>query len=60
MLEMLRDSFDPKSWRMFWESAVEGREPADVAEEMGVSRWAVYKARSRVLQRLKREVEGLE
>ena len=59
-LQMLRESFDPRSWRMFWETAIVGRDPSDVAEEMSVSRWAVYKARSRVLQRLQRELSGLE
>ncbi len=59
-IELLRENFDPRSWRMFWETAVEGREPAAVADEMGVSRWAVYKARARVLQRLQQEMQGLE
>lgn len=58
-LELLREGFDPRTWRMFWETSVEGREPSDVAEEMAVSRWAVYKARARVLQRLKQELAGL-
>lgn len=59
-LEMLRDGFDPRTWRMFWETAIGERDPADVAEEMGVSRWAVYKARARVLHRLRQEMSGLE
>ena len=59
-LQCLRQSFDPRSWQMFWQSAIEEREPADVAAEMDVSRWAVYKARARVLQRLRQEMEGLE
>ncbi|TWU42130.1 RNA polymerase sigma factor CnrH [Novipirellula artificiosorum] len=58
-LELLRDGFEPRSWKMFWETTIEGREPIDVAEEMGVSKWAVYKARARVLQRLQEEMEGL-
>jgi RNA polymerase sigma-70 factor (ECF subfamily) len=45
---------------MFWETTIETRDPADVAEEMGVSRWAVYKARARVLHRLQLEMKGLE
>jgi RNA polymerase sigma-70 factor (ECF subfamily) len=45
---------------MFWETTVEGRDPAHVAEEMGVSRWAVYKARARVLQRLQTQMSGME
>lgn len=59
-LALLRDRFDPRSWKMFWETAIEGRDPAHVAEEMGVSRWAVYKARARVLQRLQAEMKGME
>ena len=58
-LELLRESFDPRSWRMFWETTIEGRQVSDVAEEMAVSRWAVYKARARVLNRLKQEMAGL-
>jgi RNA polymerase sigma-70 factor (ECF subfamily) len=60
MLEILRHSYDPRSWRMFWETTAGGREPADVAEEMDVSRWAVYKARGRILQRLRDELDGLD
>jgi RNA polymerase sigma-70 factor (ECF subfamily) len=59
-LALLRDHFDPRSWKMFWETAVQGRQPADVADEMGVSRWAVYKARARVLQRLQQQMTGIE
>ncbi|KAA5542305.1 sigma-70 family RNA polymerase sigma factor [Roseiconus nitratireducens] len=60
MLELLRHEFDPRSWRMFWETTAVEREVADVAAEMGVSKWAVYKARARVLQRLQQEMNGLE
>ncbi len=57
-LELLRTSFDARSWRMFWDTAIVGRAASDVAEEMGVSPWAVYKAKSRVLQRLRCELDG--
>lgn len=60
MTELLRQDFDQRTWRMFWETAVIGRDPAGVAEEMGVSKWAVYKARARVLQRLQHEMKGLD
>ena len=60
MLEVLRASFDSRSWQMFWQTAVNGRTAADVAEEMGVTHWAVYKAKSRILHRLRHELEGLE
>lgn len=59
-LETLRPQFDVRSWQMFWETAVIGRSPADVAADLQVSRWAVYKAKARVLKRLREELEGLE
>jgi len=60
MVDLLRPDFDPRSWRMFWETTVAGRQVAEVAAEMSVSKWAVYKARARVLQRLQQEFRGLE
>ena len=60
MIELLRQCFDQRTWQMFWETTVIGRPPLDVADEMGVSKWAVYKARARVLQRLQLEMKGLE
>ncbi|TWT68156.1 RNA polymerase sigma factor [Crateriforma conspicua] len=57
LLQVLRHSTDPKTWQMFLRTAVEGCDPAIVAKEMCVSRWTVYKARARVLQRLRKELE---
>ncbi|WP_153558721.1 RNA polymerase sigma factor [Roseimaritima sediminicola] len=58
-LQCLRQSIEPRSWQMFWETTVIGRPAGDVAQEMQVSRWAVYKARTRVLERLQRELKDL-
>ncbi|HEY4759019.1 MAG TPA: hypothetical protein VIH42_00420 [Thermoguttaceae bacterium] len=38
---------------------MEGRPAADVADELGMSLCAVYKAKSRVLLRLRQELAGL-
>lgn len=54
-----RALFEPNVWQAFWRVTVENRTPAEVARELGLTVWAVYKARSRVLQRLQRELEGL-
>ena len=51
--------FAPATWQAFWQTAVEGRPPAEVAAELGLSVGAVYVARSRVLARLKRRIEQL-
>lgn len=51
-LDMVCSEFEPKTWDAFWKTAVEEIPPADVAETLGLSRNAVYLARSRVLNRL--------
>jgi hypothetical protein len=38
---------------MFWEITAAGRSADDIATSRGVSLWAVYKAKARVLNRLK-------
>lgn len=54
-----RDRFDPKTWKAFWATVVDGREPDEVAETLGMNRWSVYKARARILQRLRTELAGI-
>lgn len=58
-VDLLRDEFEERTWRAFWCVAVDGRLPADVAEELGVSLNAVYLAKSRVLRRLREEFGDL-
>jgi RNA polymerase sigma-70 factor (ECF subfamily) len=58
-LELVRGEFEERSWQMFWQTAIEGRPPADVGADLGVSSAAVRKAKSRVLHRLKEEVGDL-
>jgi RNA polymerase sigma-70 factor (ECF subfamily) len=55
-----RAEFRESTWRAFWRTSVEGEEPANVARSLGMTVGAVYVARSRVMARLRREVEGLE
>ena len=57
--EKVRGSFQPKSWQAFWLTAVENRTPDDVAEELGMTKGAVYIARSRVMAKLKQKVVQL-
>jgi RNA polymerase sigma-70 factor (ECF subfamily) len=58
-LELIRAEFENRTWEAFWRTAVDGRRPADVAEELGMSVMAVYKAKSRVLRRLRQELGDL-
>ena len=57
--ELVRAEFEPKTWQAWWKTAVEGRPAADVADELGMTPAAVYKAKSRVLLRLRQELAGL-
>jgi RNA polymerase sigma-70 factor (ECF subfamily) len=58
-LKLMQTDFEPTTWRACWETVVEGRTAAEVAAELGLSVGAVYVARSRVLARLRRELQGL-
>jgi RNA polymerase sigma-70 factor (ECF subfamily) len=53
----IRSEFATTTWQAFWETAVEGRPPLDVATHLGLSVGAVYSARSRILARLRRRIE---
>lgn len=55
-LQLVRAEFENRTWEAFWRTAVEGQAPADVAEDLGMSVQAVYKAKSRVLRRLRQEL----
>jgi RNA polymerase sigma-70 factor (ECF subfamily) len=58
-LQLLQTEFEPNTWRAFLRTAVDGCPPAETAAELGLSMAAVYKAKSRVLNRLRRELDGL-
>jgi RNA polymerase sigma-70 factor, ECF subfamily len=58
-LDLVRDDFQPQTWRAFWLVAVEGWKAEDAARELNTSRGAVYVAKSRVLRRLRLELDGL-
>lgn len=58
-LEIMQSEFEPSTWKACWESVVSGRRAAEVAAELNVSVEVVYEAKSRVLRRLREELEGL-
>jgi RNA polymerase sigma-70 factor (ECF subfamily) len=58
--EQVRGGFQEATWRAFWQTAVEGRSPSEVGEELGMSVGAVYIAKSRVLARLRQEIGHLQ
>jgi RNA polymerase sigma-70 factor, ECF subfamily len=58
-LEMVRVEFEDRTWTACWRTTVDGESAADVANAMNMSVGAVYKAKSRVLARLRAELEEL-
>ncbi len=59
LLELVRAEFESRTWDAFWRIVVEGQPPAEVAAALNMSLPAVYKAKSRVLRRLRQELGGL-
>jgi DNA-directed RNA polymerase specialized sigma24 family protein len=51
------DEFTETTWAAFWETMVNGVSCDQVAEQLERSQGAIYTARSRVMERLKQELE---
>jgi RNA polymerase sigma factor (sigma-70 family) len=58
-MRRVQKEVQPNTWQAFWQTAVEGRPAREAGEALGLSAGAVYVARSRVLARLKEEVQRL-
>jgi RNA polymerase sigma-70 factor (ECF subfamily) len=56
----VQDHFAQTTWQAFWQTAVEGKSAAVVAQELGLSVGAVYVAKSRVLARLAEQVQQMQ
>lgn len=56
--EMIRDEFSPQTWNLYREYVKAGREPDDVANQFGVKVAEVYRAKSRIVSRLRRLLDG--
>jgi RNA polymerase sigma-70 factor (ECF subfamily) len=56
----VRVDFEEATWLAFWRTAVEGKSPQEVARQLDMSVGAVYIAKSRVLARLRDQVQQFE
>jgi RNA polymerase sigma-70 factor (ECF subfamily) len=59
LLDLVEEEFEPATLQAFRRLALDGASGAQVAQELGLSMTAVYVAKSRVLQRIRQEAEGL-
>lgn len=58
-MERVKSEFQPTTWQAFWKTAVEGQPAAEAGRELSMSPGAVYVAKSRVLARLRDEVQAM-
>jgi RNA polymerase sigma-70 factor (ECF subfamily) len=58
--EQVRGHFQDSTWQAFWRTAVDGETAKDVADALGLSVGAVYVARSRVLARLREQIQEVQ
>ena len=56
----IREEFQADTWDAFWQTAVLQQSVDDVAKRFNRSRGSIYTARSRVLKRLKQQVDELD
>lgn len=56
-VEQIRTEFRDSTWSAFWNTCVEGMDVSSAATQLGMSRGAVYVARSRVMARLKHVID---
>jgi RNA polymerase sigma factor (sigma-70 family) len=59
-MERVKGEFQSATWQAFVQTAVEGKTPAQVAQRVGMSVGAIYVAKSRVIARLRQEIEGMQ
>jgi RNA polymerase sigma factor (sigma-70 family) len=59
LMELVEPHFEPTTWRAFRRVVLDGLKAAEAAAELGMSVNAVLLAKSRVLSRLRQEMQGL-
>ena len=58
-LQIMRTEFEETTWKACWLHVVSGKSAAEIATELGISTNSVYVSKSRVLRRLRQELDGL-
>lgn len=58
-IETIKEGFADSTWQCFWRMTVKNEPAADIAADLGLSTWTVYKAKARVMRKMKAEFAGL-
>jgi RNA polymerase sigma factor (sigma-70 family) len=59
-MDRVKIEFQPATWNAFTLTALDGLTPSETAQRVGLSVGAVYVAKSRVIARLRQEIERLQ
>lgn len=59
-MQVIEPEFEGRTWQAFWCSAVQGMPVPEISSSLGMSTGAIYVAKSRVLARLKTEIQRLQ
>ncbi len=57
---MVREKVQESTWQAFWLTCVEGQDIEAASQQLGITPANIYIARSRVLQRLREQIEQWE
>lgn len=58
--DQVKGHFTESTWGAFWQTAVENKPAGEVAEALGMTTGAVYIAKSRVMAKLKEQIEQVD
>lgn len=59
VIDCVQNRVEPHTWTAYWETAVQGRKPAEVAAQLNVSAATIYMAKTRVGQMIREEASRL-
>jgi RNA polymerase sigma-70 factor, ECF subfamily len=57
LMAMVQSEFEPRTWQAFWRVVIDGQPAAEVASDLNMGVASVYKAKQRVLRRLRDHFE---
>ena len=58
-IETIKDGFGEATWQSFWRMTVKNEPAKEIAEDLGLAVWTVYKHKARVMKKLRGEFGDL-
>ena len=58
-MDLMKQDFQPKTWQACRRYVLGEAKPDELAAEYGISVWTIYSAKSRLIKRLREELDGM-